>query len=685
MTTPQTKLVGPFTRHGLLTILYATLFLFSLWLSYQLRFDFEVPPFYASQFLVSCVWILPLTLVCLYSFGQFNDLLSYFSIPDLKRIVYAMGSASLAVFAVRALELGSLGPPRGVILSNFMISIAELCTMRLVFRTVRERYLAPQTRPRRRSRRVAIVGAGDVGAKLAREFLSKPWQGIHPVCFLDDLKRPRSTVHGLTVAGPPELLLDQTLDLKGKLRIEEVVIAMPSASPKRIGELVSIFRTVDVKMRIVPSLAQLASGQAKVTALRNVEIQDLLGRATVEIDSGNVAQILEQRVVMVTGAGGSIGSELCRQAAMFEPEKLILVERSEPQLFAIEQELLESNPTLTIVPLVADILDISRMDQLLREFTPDIIFHAAAHKHVPMMEHQPMEAVKNNSIGTAHLATLVAHHKVDRFVLVSTDKAINPTSVMGASKRLAEMFLQGLHADDSHQTKFMAVRFGNVLGSSGSVVPIFSRQIAAGGPVTVTHPEVRRYFMTIPEATRLVLQSAAQGEGGEIFVLDMGDPIKIIDLARQMIELSGLVAEKDIEIEITGLRPGEKLFEELSHHAENLRPTNHPKVMRFVADPLPLKFVRTAIEEFVQCVSTAEPEQIKAMLKSLIPEYQPFALPPENARSERAGSVRPNSLTNGARDMQDPAMFAAVNESKVELAPFARSGTASPNGHASSG
>jgi FlaA1/EpsC-like NDP-sugar epimerase len=366
----------------------------------------------------------------------------------------------------------------------------------------------------------------------------------------------------------------------------------------------------------------------KVSALRAVEISDLLGRATVDIDDANVERILAGRVVLVTGAGGSIGSELCRQIAAFGPAKLVLVERSEPHLFAIEQELLEAEHPTTIVPLVSDILELARMEQIFREHKPEAVFHAAAHKHVPLMEGQPTEAVKNNSIGTAQLATLAAHHQVGRFVLVSTDKAINPTSVMGASKRLAEMFLQALHASADHGTgtKFMAVRFGNVLGSSGSVVPIFSKQIAAGGPVKVTHPEVTRYFMTIPEASRLVLQSAAQGHGGEIFVLDMGKPIKIIDLARQMIELSGYVPEVDIEISITGLRPGEKLFEELSHVGENLKATNHPKIMRFVAEPLPLTFMRTAMDEFIRCINQAPSRKVKEMLQALIPEYQPSGM-----------------------------------------------------------
>jgi FlaA1/EpsC-like NDP-sugar epimerase len=617
------KLHSAIPRLALLTVLYAALFGGSLWLSYQLRFDFAVPEVHQTQFLIACVWILPLKLICLRLFGHFEGLLSYFGIPDLKRIVASVVVSSLAIVGLWIVS-PSVVPPRGVILSDFVISIAGICTLRLGMRTVRERYLAPEQSTRRPTRRVAIVGAGDVGAALVRELIAKPWLGLQPVAFLDDHKSARSTVHGVAVIGRPESLLDPAFDLKGKLRIEEVIIAMPSAPAKRIGEVVKILQKAELKMQTVPSMAQLASGQVKVSSLRAVAIEDLLGRAMVEIDSANIHRILAGQIVMVTGAGGSIGSELCRQIAAFSPAKLLLVERSEPQLFAIEQELLENGTTSTLVPLVADILEVSRMDQIFRQFAPDTVFHAAAHKHVPMMEHQPAEAVKNNSIGTAHLATLSAHHSVSRFVLISTDKAINPTSVMGASKRLAEMFLQGLSASGDTSTKFMAVRFGNVLGSSGSVVPIFTRQIAAGGPVKVTHPEVTRYFMTIPEATRLVLQSAAQGEGGEIFVLDMGNPIKIIDLARQMIELSGLVPDSDIEIQITGLRPGEKLYEELSHKGENLRSTDHPKIMRFVTDPLPLAFVKTAIEEFVRCINTAEPGQVKEMLEALIPEYQPF-------------------------------------------------------------
>ena len=432
-----------------------------------------------------------------------------------------------------------------------------LSSVRLAFRIIRERYLSPQGRSHRHARRVGIIGAGDVGASLARELTVKRGLGLHPVAFFDDDRSKwHSRVHDIPVVGAPEALLDHKLNLQ----LEEVIIAMPSAPAKRIGEIVQLLQRSHLKFETVPSLDQLATGKVKVSQLRSVEIQDLLGREPVTLETQNILLILKGRVVMVTGAGGSIGSELCRQIASFNPQRLLLVDQSEVQMFQIEQELIDQGYGVIVLPLVADILDAARMHYIFRRFKPEVIFHAAAHKHVPMMESQPSEAIKNNTLGTAQLAEMALEYEADRFVLISTDKAINPTNVMGATKRMAEMFVQALHASQPGRTKLMAVRFGNVLGSSGSVIPIFNRQIAAGGPVKVTHPEVTRYFMTIPEAAGLVLQSAAQGVGGEIFVLDMGKPVKIIDLARQLIELSGLKPDEDIEIEFVGLRPGEKLL-----------------------------------------------------------------------------------------------------------------------------
>jgi FlaA1/EpsC-like NDP-sugar epimerase len=374
----------------------------------------------------------------------------------------------------------------------------------------------------------------------------------------------------------------------------------------------------------------LALGQVKVSQLRNVEFQDLLGREKIDLEPENIRLILQDRVVMVTGAGGSIGSELCRQIASYHPSRLLLVERSEPQVFQIEQELIRMGHQKMIVPLVGDIVDLPRMRQIFSSFHPEVLFHAAAHKHVPMMESQPGEAVKNNTLGTAQLADLALESGVDRFILISTDKAINPTSVMGATKRLAETYVQALSALHAHKTKFMAVRFGNVLGSSGSVIPVFQRQIAEGGPVKVTHPEMTRYFMTITEACMLVLQSATQGTGGEIFVLDMGKPVKIVDLARQLIELSGLKPDEDILIEFTGLRPGEKLFEELTHKGENFAPTTNPKICRFVSQPADLAQLCKTLARFRAGLDQLAPEQIKLELKDAIPEYTPYLASHEN-------------------------------------------------------
>ena len=641
-----------FLRSVGLAALYTLGLTLSLLLAYGLRFDFQMPPEFSfrHELLSVFVWLIPLGLVTLRVFGQFNGLLSFFSTPDLKRIASALTLCSVAAFLVRIFAGVTFAPPRSVILANFMLSMTAICVTRFGFRHVRERFLSPRGNWHGRTRRVGIVGAGDVGSSLARELMSKRWLAMQPVAFFDDFRSSRNcSVHGIPVVGRPEALLDAKLNLLRKLKIEEVIIAMPSAPAKRVGEIVKILRQASPKLHVqtVPSMDQLATGQVKVSALRAVEIQDLLGRPSVEIETSNIAGILAGRVVMVTGAGGSIGSELCRQIASFGPTKILLIERSEPQIFPIEQELLAMERDATIMPLVADILDRARMEEIFEQYKPQIVFHAAAHKHVFMMERQPGEAIKNNVLGTMNVAELAMKHRVERFVFISTDKAINPTSVMGASKRLAEIYLQSLHSARESGTKIMAVRFGNVLGSSGSVVPIFTKQIAAGGPVKVTHPDVTRYFMTIPEAVSLVLQSAAQGKGGEIFVLDMGHPVKIIDLARQMIELSGLRPYEDIDIVVTGLRPGEKLYEELSHEGENITPTHHPKIMRFVTEPLPLDLVKAAIQEFADCLRAASANEIRAMLKKVIPEYAPSSgglVAPAPAPAPATAAPSPMSL-----------------------------------------
>jgi len=608
-------------RAALLTLIYSTVLILGRWLAFQFRFDFSVPANQEEALHLNWGWIIPLKIAVLALFGQYSGLLSYFSIPDLRRLFLANTTIALVFLWFRYLAPDFYTQPRGVVLLEFILTFIGLSLLRLSFRVWRERAMGVKGGPRTRRKRVAIVGAGNVGANLAKELLSRRATGLLPVAFFDDdASKWHMRIHEIPVIGSPEKLLDQALNLE----LEEVIIAMPSAPKKRIAELIKVLQKTRLKFEILPSVEQLATGQVKVSQLREVDIQDLLGREPVALETGNIKEMIHGRVAMVSGAGGSIGSELCRQIAGFNPQRLLLVEQSEVQLFQAEQDLIQRGYSGVILPLVADILDEPRMRFIMDRFKPSLIFHAAAHKHVPMMENQPGEAIKNNTLGTAGLARLALEFEVDRFVLISTDKAINPTNVMGATKRMAEIFIQALHAANPGKTKFMAVRFGNVLGSSGSVIPTFKRQIANGGPVTVTHPDMTRYFMTIPEAVGLVLQSATQGSGGEIFVLDMGQPVKIVELAKQLIELSGYRPDEDIMIEFTGLRPGEKLFEELSHQGENITPTNHSKIMRFVCEPTPLGQIERSLGSLRSLLESSETDKMKRAIKEVVPEYVPY-------------------------------------------------------------
>ncbi|HWQ90187.1 MAG TPA: nucleoside-diphosphate sugar epimerase/dehydratase [Clostridia bacterium] len=618
---------SPPVRAWLLLILYSLELMASLWFAYELRFDFMVETAAQQERLFVLCWLVPLQIGLLAMFHQLNPLLGYFSTPDLARMFHSLAIAAIVALVAWFIWGSGYAPPRGVIVVDFVFALVGLTGVRLAMRTMRETLTAPKGGETNRRRRVGIIGAGDCGAVLAHELSLKPGYGLQPTAFFDDDRRKwHSRVHDIPVLGSPEKLLNPEI----REEIQEVIIAMPSAPAHRVGDLVRILKEARLPCKIVPSLDQLALGQVKVSQLRNVEIEDLLGREKVELEIENIRQILAGHVVLVSGAGGSIGSELCRQIASYEPKLLLLVERSEPQLFQIEQELIALGHRSRIVSLVANILDRDRMDAIFARYLPEVVFHAAAHKHVPMMESQPGEALQNNSHGTAQLADLALEHGVDRFVLISTDKAINPTSVMGATKRLAEMYVQGLSAANPEGTKFICVRFGNVLGSSGSVIPVFRKQIAEGGPVKVTHPDMTRYFMTIPEAVMLVLQSAMQGSGGEIFVLDMGKPVRIVDLARQMIELSGLEPDVDVRIEFMGIRPGEKLYEEITHKGENFVPTSHAKIFRFLAKPVNIPEFRKSLQDLEGQTNLAEPAELKKMFKKLIPDYTPFFPAPDS-------------------------------------------------------
>jgi FlaA1/EpsC-like NDP-sugar epimerase len=602
--------------------LYSLVSLSAFLAAFLVRFDGRIPGYYMVQLWNAVAWVVLVQTCVLVAAGQASVLPTYFSLVDLRVLLFANALSCILLFVAAAL-LGA-GIPRGVMILDMVLLTGGLAAARASLRYWGERRRSMQMADpavKGVARPTAIIGAGDAGAAIARELLKKPSLRLKPVVFFDDdpLKW-HQRLHGIPIAGTPELLRE----IKWQTQLRKLIIAMPSASASRLGEIARLAAEVGITSDIIPALDQLVAGRVKIAQLRPVQIEDLLRRSPVLLDLAGIQSLIRDQIIVVTGAGGSIGAELCRQILNQAPRSLILIDRSEVQLFQIEQELIERGARGVIVPLVADIADPARIREIFQRHRPAAVFHAAAHKHVPMMENQPGEAIRNNSLGTANLARLAHECGVGRFVLISTDKAINPTNVMGASKRLAEIFLQAFSAANPSPTRFMAVRFGNVLGSSGSVVPIFQKQIAAGGPVTVTHPEVTRYFMTIPEAVGLVLQAGTLGQGGEIFVLDMGEPVKIVDLASQMIELSGYRAGEDIEIQFSGLRPGEKLFEELSHQKERLTETGYPKIFRFVCQPPDLSQVEVFLSRLQRQLEDAEPSEIKRTIQEFVPEYRPY-------------------------------------------------------------
>ncbi len=501
----------------------------------------------------------------------------------------------------------------GVIMLDLFLTIMVLAGFRMLIRMYHEEFFAE---PGESLKRLLIVGAGNAGEALARELLRDRVNRFHVVGFVDDDPAKQGmSIHGVTVLGR----VDDLPRLCEKHSIDEIAIAMPSASRKRLRQVVQICQGTKLRFQTVPSITDIASGKLRVSQIRDVDINDLLGRDVVELELAQIEAFLKDKVILVTGAGGSIGSEMCRQVCQFGPARLVLVEQAENPLFEIERELRASHPGVPLEVVVRDITDKERIEPVFARFRPQVVIHAAAHKHVPLMELNCGEAIKNNVFGTMVVADAADRSGVETFVMISTDKAVNPTSIMGASKRIAEMYIQDLNTTSG--THFVTVRFGNVLGSNGSVVPIFRRQIAAGGPVTVTHPEMKRYFMTIPEASQLVLQAATMGQGGEIFVLDMGEPVKIEHLARELITLSGFRPDEDIEIVYTGMRPGEKLFEELSIAGEDMVPTRHPKIGIWKNIPKDRQTLRAEITELL-CISPSQDRQaIVAGIRRLVPEY----------------------------------------------------------------
>ncbi|MFA6357095.1 MAG: nucleoside-diphosphate sugar epimerase/dehydratase [Candidatus Omnitrophota bacterium] len=582
----------------------------SYYFSFVLRFDCNLPADYFNVFIKTLPFLLLIKLSIFYYFGLFRGLWKYVSMYDLKQIIKANIIATV-VFILGAVFLyGTSIIPRFIFVNDFIICLFFIGGIRFLTRIIRERYRSPLLKNEQIN--VLIVGAGEAGILLLKEYKRNPALG-EVVGFIDDDKsKLNEAIEGVRILGNRNAISKVAKDYD----VDEIVLAIPSAKGEVVRDLIACCNAPNIKLKIVPGLSKIISGEIKIN-LREVRPEDLLGRETVNIDECQIAKYLKDKKVLVTGAAGSIGSELCRQVALrFHPAELILIDHNENNLYFLILELKAKFKDLNIKSVIGDITDIGLLKKVFSECKPQVVFHAAAYKHVPLMEENQISAVRNNALGTRNMIYAAHHYKVDRFVLISTDKAVNPVNVMGLTKRLAEIFLQAKARNS--KTKFMAVRFGNVLGSDGSVVPLFKKQIEAGGPITITHPDTTRYFMSIKEAVLLVLQAGAIGVGGEIFILDMGEQIKILDLARDLVSLSGLELGKDIGLEYIGLRPGEKIREELLLDREKDKVTKHNKIYVSQADELDVVALRKQMKELEGYVNLTDVEKAVKKMKEIV-------------------------------------------------------------------
>lgn len=562
------------TRQVILLIADIALVNLALFCALLLRFDAQIPPAYLSLYLQTLVAFTAIRICIFYVTGLYKSLWQYASVRELLHIMAAVSLSSFAVYMISVL-MGTLFPS-SVYLISWIIQLAFIGGIRMGMRLLHtlfhkklDGYL----------KKVLIIGAGEAGVMVANELNKNRDKFCYkPVGYIDDdLQKKGKYLQGLRIFGGRDEIARAIKDYG----VDEIIIAIPSAPKKSVREVVELCKKHPVKLKILPGVFEILEGTVTLKALRDVKIEDLLGRESVKLNMTEIAAYLEAQVVLITGGGGSIGSELCRQVLKYSPKKLLVFGQGENSIFNICRELARDYPAAEVTPLVGSVQDSTRLGEVFSQHRPDVIFHAAAHKHVPLMEENPREAVKNNIFGTRNVAEAAHHYGAKHFVMISTDKAVNPTSVMGATKRVAEMVIQSMSRGSN--TRFCAVRFGNVLGSRGSVIPLFREQIASGGPVTVTHPDMVRYFMTIPEAVQLVIQAGVMGRHGEVFVLDMGQPMKIVDLATDLIRLSGFEPGKDIDIIYSGIRPGEKLYEEMLTKTEGVTSTRHEKI--YIAKP----------------------------------------------------------------------------------------------------
>ncbi len=622
-----------FSKNLLLIFGADTLLVMSAWYTaHLLRFNFDIPPNHMRNILSLFPELILIKICTFYSFDLYRGMWRYASIDDLFRVIAASGMASLIFFFYILSFQGLHGIARSAFVIDLLLTVILIAgcrfSVRLFFQIAKEDEpvctaainLFRNGPQKRNGKNLLIIGAGDYGEKIYREIRDNARLQYNVVGFVDDdPNKIGKKIHGKPVLGPTS----QVHEIAARLRAQEALIAISSISAEDIRSIVGCCERSGITFKTLPGMGEMIDGKVSVKAIRDVAFRDLLGREVIRLEEKRIGAYIEGSPVMITGAGGSIGSELCRQICRFHPEKIILFERAESPLYEIEMELRSDFPGIEIIPLLADIRNRNQIASAFETYGPKVVFHAAAYKHVPMLEMHPWEAVINNVIGTRNMVEAADHYGVERFVLVSTDKAVRPSNVMGATKRAAELLVQGQNLCNLSKTSFITVRFGNVVGSVGSVVPLFKKQIERGGPITVTHPDVIRYFMTIPEACQLILQAGAMGQGGEIFILDMGRPIKIVDMARDLITFSGLRPDKDIKIKFIGLRPGEKLYEELITEGENIVPTHHKKIMVLKGESCSPKVLNGNIDALEQVALNQDQERIRLKLQEIVPEFLP--------------------------------------------------------------
>ena len=626
-----------FIYRNSVTILLTDVFLIALawYAAHLLRFNFDLPM--AGRGMVGRILpgVVLLKLVVFYFFHLYQGMWRYTSITDLINILKACIISTFIIVCLFFFSHRFEEFSRSVFIIDCALTILAVSGARLILRLffeikngsndgfpLRHRLLNRHNIPKDATK-LLIIGAGNSGEKIHREIRDNPRLKYWVVGYLDDdYTKQHKMIHGIPVLGR----VNQLDEVSKKVIPDEVLIAVPSASAEQMRTIVDCCKHTDLKFKTLPGLGELINGRVSINAVRDVAYRDLLGRSVVHLEEERIDKYLNNNRVLVTGAGGSIGSELCRQICRFRPKLLVLFEQAESSLYDIDLELKREFPYVKVVPVLGDIRNRSRLERTFQKHSPIAVFHAAAYKHVPMLEIQPWEAVLNNIHGTRNVVEVARKHKVQRFVMVSTDKAVRPTNIMGTTKRVAELMVQCQKMTDKTDTRFITVRFGNVVGSVGSVVPLFKKQIEKGGPVTITHPEVTRYFMTIPEASQLILQAGAMGKGGETYILKMGTSIKIVDMARDLIRLSGFEPDVDIKIEFIGLRPGEKLYEELITEGEGIVPTSHDKIMVLAGQACNLSVLNQEIDEIIQHAKAQDDTKIRTMLKKMVPEYDPDGL-----------------------------------------------------------